>query len=349
MQLQISQYKLLQKIGCGSKHLIYKVESKVTFQIFALKLEKRPQSDQIENEIRILHYLQNIEGIPRLIQFGMSADKKYFLIYPLLHSNMQALAKQQKFSLSLILTIGLRIIEILEKVHKNNILHLDIKPENIMISEQIQNDQDFLKPGFIQLIDFGLSQKFIVNSKSLQDVFIGSLNFASRSSHRGTHLGYKDDLESLLYVLYYLKDLKLPWSEKAQWGLKDVDIEQIGKKKSIFFKTTLIKNQNTNNFSSFMFYIDGLRYDLMPDYDYIKQIFKEMIQNSDYQHKSLSLSIEDQTLEGDLEIAKFTQQINSDEIIVDTLSEKKVIRVSNLIRKYTTNQIKSIKDIEQQK
>ena len=67
----------------------------------------------------------------------------------------------------MILNIGLRILEILEKIHKNNILHLDIKPENIMMSKSISSEEDFLKPGFIQLIDFGFSIIFKDNSYCL--------------------------------------------------------------------------------------------------------------------------------------------------------------------------------------
>ena len=59
---------------------------------------------------------------------------------PLFHSSLLELAKSRKLSFTLILTIGLRIIEILEKVHQKNILHLDIKPENIMLSYQPADD-----------------------------------------------------------------------------------------------------------------------------------------------------------------------------------------------------------------
>ncbi|CAK58668.1 unnamed protein product (macronuclear) [Paramecium tetraurelia] len=66
-------------------------------------------------------------------------------------------------------------------------------------------DSKILQPQLIQIIDFGLSQELYSNSK---DAFIGSLNFASRQSHKGEQLGYKDDLESLLYVLVYLRNCK---------------------------------------------------------------------------------------------------------------------------------------------
>lgn len=53
---------------------------------------------------------------------------------PLLNCSLRDLVKSSQLSLSSILAIGLSLIETLENVHKKNILHLDIKPENIMIS-----------------------------------------------------------------------------------------------------------------------------------------------------------------------------------------------------------------------
>ncbi|CAD8061572.1 unnamed protein product [Paramecium primaurelia] len=153
------------------------------------------------------------------------------LILPLLYKNLLELRKQIKFSNWFIMSIGLRMIEILEQLHNKNILHLDIKPENIMICQEFKNEQDILKYGFIQLIDFGLSQQYQENSESLQDIFIGSFNFASRSSHYGQPLGFKDDLESLLYVLLYLKD-----SISKQNTSLEITEEKLEDRESFYFK-----------------------------------------------------------------------------------------------------------------
>lgn len=50
-----------------------------------------------------------------------------------------------------IVAIGLSILDTLEQVHKKNILHLDIKPENIMITSEYINVpiSDILNPGFV--------------------------------------------------------------------------------------------------------------------------------------------------------------------------------------------------------
>ena len=64
--------------------------------------------------------------------------------------------------------------------------------------------ESIMKPGFIKLIDFGLAIN-VEQKESKRNLFIGSLRYASRNSHKGDLLGYRDDLESLIYVLIYLK------------------------------------------------------------------------------------------------------------------------------------------------
>ncbi|CAD8079986.1 unnamed protein product [Paramecium sonneborni] len=353
------QYKVLCSLGYGSEHIVYKAELNLNSQLYAIKLEKCPGVGQLKNEIEMLQKLSGVEGIPQIKQFGQTLENRYFLIVPLYHSNLLDLAKSRKLSLTQILSIGLRIIEIIEKVHKKKILHLDIKPENIMLSQQCLNDQDILQPGFIQLIDFGLSQQFNKDSESLKDVFIGSLNFASRSSHNGTPLGYKDDLESLLYVLFYIRDLRLPWSEKRFWGFKEVDFKLVGQTKSSFFKSNDFQSQSLLNFEPFMSYINQLTYDIMPDYDYIKSLFTQMISKS-YTMQSIfkhdkqqtfsnsyyvdSIIISSDTIQ--MQIDNIPKSNNHQDIQDDIFHDSTSTLISKIIGKYNTHQIKSIKDIQ---
>ncbi|CAD8081425.1 unnamed protein product [Paramecium sonneborni] len=351
MQLKIPTYKIISKIGCGSKHFVYKAEQVYHSEQFAVKIEKSAKIGQLEKEYQILNKLQGIQGVPMVKQFGITGDKKCFIILPLFHCNLVDLAQSQPLSFSSLLIIGLKVIEILEKVHQNNILHLDIKPQNIMLSQPIIKQSDILQPGFIQLIDFGLSQQFIQNSEFLQDIFIGSLNFASRSSHNGEQLGYKDDLESLIYVLCYLQNLRLPWSENKLYGFMDEDNEFIKKSKFSFVKTIIYQQKSPLNFSRLMSYINSLKYDIMPNYVYIKEVFMQMIQVSNglffinKQEQQLSFCTTTQSQQANSEILSLQKEDIFDEINADYNSEENIILISNLIVKYKTNQIKSIKDI----
>ncbi|CAK62722.1 unnamed protein product (macronuclear) [Paramecium tetraurelia] len=355
MQLQNSNYKILSNIGSGSGHQVFKVQNNQSSRILALKIEKIPSLGQLEGEIQRLQELEGVKGIPQLIDFGKTKDSNY-IITPLLKRNLSEIAKESVLSLQSTLAIGLSIIEILEQVHKKGILHLDIKPENIMISQpQINVPVDqILRPGFIQLIDFGLSQKFGLKT-FLNKVFIGSLRYASRQAHRGGQLGFKDDLESLLYVLVYLRNQKLPWQSLKQLQSQQLEIKKIGEMKEAVFTTTVLSQRFPPEFSQFKSYIETLTQQTMPDYEYIKNLFRSMLSVGD-RSQSSKLASSSQSLK-ETKQNKNSEQIlmflsnlpNNDSIVIpeDQIDiETSIVFISDLITSYTTSSIKSINDIK---
>ncbi|CAD8094690.1 unnamed protein product [Paramecium sonneborni] len=344
MYLKNSEYKIIQNLGSGSDHYVFKGQHNKTQNICAIKIEKKSGIGQLENEIQILQQLQGIDGIPKIIEIGKTNDLKNFLIIPLLNCSLQDLGKSEKLSLWSIIAIGLSVIRIMREVHNKGILHLDIKPENIMVTSNsiINSTEQILISGNVNLIDFGLSQN-IRNTIFLKQTFIGSLRFASRQSHRREQLGYKDDLESLLYVLAYLRNKKLPWQYYQQMAFYLMDIKKIGAIKDQSYKTSLLSQQFPPQFYHFQQYIDNLNHSSLPDYNYIEELFKQMLSLNYAQIKpSLSETYQFNILR-DLENSE-------DNIVNESISNRnaddlKVTLISDLIKAYQTIKIKSIKDI----
>ncbi|CAK64387.1 unnamed protein product (macronuclear) [Paramecium tetraurelia] len=367
MYLQNSNYKILSTLGAGSGHQVLKVKHNQTSQILALKMEKNPNLGQLEGEIKKLKELAGTFGIPQLIDYGKTQDQKSYLITPLLKKNLHEITKDHLLSQRQIIAIGLSLINILQQIHKKDILHLDIKPENIMISQPFINVpiDEILKPGFMYLIDFGLSQKIGLRPLS-NKVFVGSLRYASRQAHKGNALGYKDDLESLLYVLvnlrncnYYVLFLEnLPWQSLKQQQTQQMEIKKIGEMKDAIFNTLVLSQKFPPQFQLFKSYIETLTQKTMPDYDYIKNLFKQMLSIGD-QSTSAKLS-NSVTLSQSIRGTK--QNKNNDQIMmllanipnndsihipedqVDT--ETSIVYISDLISSYPTFSIKSITDIK---
>lgn len=86
-------------------------------------------------------------------------------------------------------------------------MHRDIKPENIMTC---------IKTHTIKLIDFGLAEKLFAKQSV---ALIGNVRFCSRRAHFGFS-GKKEDLESLLYVIYYFILPELPWQQATADDIK---------------------------------------------------------------------------------------------------------------------------------
>jgi serine/threonine protein kinase len=106
--------------------------------------------------------------------------------------------RKKQFSLQTMALIAKQMVIALKDLHESGYLHRDLKPENMMVK---MNDHE------IKLIDFGLADLLKVRRAS---TLIGNVRFSSRSSHFG-YSSKKEDLESLIFILFYFASGSLPW------------------------------------------------------------------------------------------------------------------------------------------
>jgi serine/threonine protein kinase len=90
----------------------------------------------------------------------------------------------------------------LEILHRAGYIHRDLKPENMMICYDSHK---------IKLIDFGLAD--YVQAKRSSSL-IGNVRYASRNAHVGFS-SPKDDLEELIYCIFYFFSGFLPWQNST--------------------------------------------------------------------------------------------------------------------------------------
>lgn len=198
-------------IGEGSFCKVYEaIDSRG--RVYAVKVESRVNNNnylESESQIHFSLYKADVEQKYVVPVYDFISDEKYnFLIMKRLFMSLGDVQKKlnENFDEYSIRNIAKRLIEILKFTHKNNICHCDIKPENIMISQDFQN---------IYLIDYGLSKYFIKNGKHIPfktDINNGgTLRYMSVHTNHKIEISRRDDLISLGYVLVYLQKGSLPW------------------------------------------------------------------------------------------------------------------------------------------
>jgi serine/threonine protein kinase len=101
-------------------------------------------------------------------------------------------------------------LSILESLHDQHYVHLDVKPDNFALGIGELSNQVFL-------IDFRLAQLFhdpATHSHTMEingSSTIGTIHYSSINCHLGLTPSRRDDLESLIYVIVYLVKGSLPW------------------------------------------------------------------------------------------------------------------------------------------
>jgi casein kinase I family protein HRR25 len=169
----------------------------------------------------------------------------------------------KKFSLTLTLKIGIKLLIILKTIHEKGLVHRDIKPDNFLFGLNNINN--------IYLIDFGFCKSYIDkgehNKIKKQYNMIGSKNYASISSHNCFDLSRRDDLESLSYMLIYFYIGFLPWNDV----LDEIII--------INLKNNILKNDKCPSvLLDFLRYSRILEYEEKPNYYLIIDNFKREIE-----------------------------------------------------------------------
>jgi serine/threonine protein kinase len=188
------------------------------------------------------------------------------MVINLLGNSLQDLMnKMKRFSLTLILKIGIKIVNILKIIHEKGLVHRDIKPDNFLFDVK-QFDK-------LYLIDFGLCKPYLDkngehNNLKKTTSLIGSKNYASINAHECNELSRRDDLESLCYMLLYFYYGFLPWSD-----IFDEHLILNSK------KTILHKNIAPKIILDLLRYVLSMKYDEKPSYCLIIDNFKNEIES----------------------------------------------------------------------
>lgn len=146
----MDNYKILNYINSGRFGKIFKVEK--DFNIFAMK-----EMDLNLNEVKILEILKDNDNVIKLFNYFIDNEKLYMIIeycnegtlFDIIRKNRNGIEDSHKLNM-----ISLQLINGLEFIHKMNIVHSDIKPENILIRD-----------GILKYADFGASFKISENPK----------------------------------------------------------------------------------------------------------------------------------------------------------------------------------------
>ena len=290
----IKNYPLIFKKFRPIKHLckgafcdIYAGINILTKEKVAIKVEERYKMDKnLETECYFLFSLKGL-GIPKVISFGH--NKEYdILVMPLLGKSLHEIQSTKNFNFEFkdICLMAIQIIERIQWVHSQKIIHRDIKPDNFLIGLD--------DPNIIYLIDFGLSKKYrsSITGNHIKCTrikkFVGSLRYASINALRLREQSRRDDLESIGYMLIYLIKGKLPWDNIKIDNKRTSYLKFSQYKKNI--SPELLCNNLPEEFLDYIKYVRNLNFEDEPDYNYLKSLFQIMLNKQGFEEKKIFFS-----------------------------------------------------------
>ena len=215
------KYKVLSHLGNGSYGKVYKAMNLKTENLVAIKSVKKKKDKEdedkfVSNEIDFLKRLSH-PNIVKIYEFYDIKDN-YYLITE--YCKYGELYKYYKFHFSekQICVLFYQIFSGLIYLHENNILHGDLKLENIMV-DAIEKDKVSFEPYFyIKIIDFGSAKIFSKQKK--ENEIIGSTYYIAPEVLKQKY-NEKCDTWSVGVILYMILTKKAPFN-----GNNDDKIEE---------------------------------------------------------------------------------------------------------------------------
>ena len=217
------RYEIICKLGAGGTSIVYKARDLSTGKLAAVKVLREEfvdNAEQIDRFMRESHTLSNLShpNIVNILDVGQMPDGRYYIATDYVDGLTLKEYIKAKGCLSFeeIIDAALQICDGLEHAHDNNIIHRDIKPQNILLSVD----------GTLKVADFGIARVLNQNTLTMagKDV-VGSVHYISPEQARGMHIDKRSDIYSLGVVLYEMATGKLPYggSEAITVAMKHVN------------------------------------------------------------------------------------------------------------------------------
>ena len=267
-----SKYKAIKKLGEGSFGKVYKAE--YNGENYAIKMEhKTKEQGLLELEATIMSYLKG-PNIPYIKSYGYSGDFNVLVMQLLDKSLEDLINKYSTFSSKTVAMLGYQMVNILQYIHDRHIIHRDIKPDNFVMGAKEDNAK-------LYILDFGLAKKYRSSRTLIQCPYIkkkkltGTARYASIHALEAYEQSRRDDLESVGYVLMYFLRGNLPW-QGLKVRSKEDRYKKILERKKETSSEDLCKNY-PHEFFEYVDYTRNLEYEENPDYDFLRQKFKDVL------------------------------------------------------------------------
>lgn len=228
-----SRFTIISVIGKGATGVVYQGLAQSTEQVVAIKiLEKSLSQDQtrlrrFQREAKAIGKLQH-DGIVRVICSGASTQGPYIVMEFVCGVTLKdVLLKQKRLSSSEFLHIFRMIASALAHAHANGILHLDVKPANIIVISAPD------EPVSAKLVDFGLArilspeqESSPIKGQETSSVIAGTPTYMSPEQCTNGSLDYRSDIYSLGCVMYECATGRPPFQEESQLMLMQKQLNE---------------------------------------------------------------------------------------------------------------------------
>lgn len=200
------RYEIIEQIGTGGMSDVYKAKCHKLNRFVAIKVMKSEFSEDKTFVSKFRAEAQSVAGFthPNIVNVYDVGDENgiYYIVMELVEgiTLKKYIEKRGRIPFKEAVSIAIQVANGLDAAHKHNIVHRDIKPQNIIIS----------KEGKVKVTDFGIAKvasSSTINSSST----MGSVHYISPEQARGGYSDARSDLYSLGITIFEMLTGTVPF------------------------------------------------------------------------------------------------------------------------------------------
>lgn len=220
-----NRYKLKDLIGVGGMAKVYKATDRLLQRDVAIKILKdqyaeddefvKKFSNEAMSAARLTHV--NIVSVYDIGEDLIEGKKIHYIVMEYVDGETlkDKIDREKILSNHDIVDYSIQIAQALNQAHSSNIIHRDIKPQNILMD----------KYGLLKVTDFGIARVSTNATITYTSSILGTVHYISPEQAKGKFVDEKSDLYSLGVVMYEMATGKVPFDADNSVGIAVMHIQ----------------------------------------------------------------------------------------------------------------------------
>jgi TolB-like protein/predicted Ser/Thr protein kinase len=208
------KYRIIEPIGRGGMGIVYKAEDIKLERTVALKFLPAGLTENPEARERFIREAKAAAALshPHIctVHEINEEEREPFIVMEYVDGqSLREKIRKGALEQAVALDIAMQVAEGLDEAHKKGIIHRDIKPGNIMVTDK----------GTAKVMDFGLAKIFGSSLITQEAMTMGTVAYMSPEQAEGAPLDQRTDVWSLGIVLYEMVTGQLPFKGEYEQSL----------------------------------------------------------------------------------------------------------------------------------
>ncbi|KPJ70282.1 hypothetical protein AMJ44_00120 [candidate division WOR-1 bacterium DG_54_3] len=201
------RYQIIEELGKGGMGKVYKAHDTEIKEKVALKLLKpeiaadKKTIERFQNELKFARKISH-RNVCRMYDLNKEEGSYYITMEYVPGEDLKSsIRRMGPLSAGKTISIAKQVCEGLEEAHRLDVVHRDLKPQNIMID----------KDGNVRIMDFGIARSLKAKGITGAGVMIGTPEYMSPEQVEAKDIDQRSDIYSLGIILYEMVTGKVPF------------------------------------------------------------------------------------------------------------------------------------------